>query len=72
MVVVGGHAVEEHDRASRDTGDGLREALIHARLEATRIERIEVGVERCVSLVRRVSHKFMSGKMVERGVIRGK
>ena len=49
MVVVRGDSIEEHDGATSDASDWLGEAFVHSLLQATGIERIEVGVERSIS-----------------------
>ena len=48
MVVRG--AFEEGDRASWDIRDRSGEAVFDAPFEPARVERVEIGVERCVAL----------------------
>ncbi len=48
MVVRG--TLEEGDRASWDIRDGSGEAVFDATFQPARVERVEIGVERCVAL----------------------
>jgi hypothetical protein len=48
LVLVGGFPVEQVDGPARYLGDGSGEAIIDTLLQAADIERIKVGIERCV------------------------
>lgn len=49
-IKVFGISVVDQNGSASDTSDRLGEAVVYALLEATRIKRIEVGIQRCVSL----------------------
>jgi hypothetical protein len=50
LVVVARGALEEGDRASWDIRDGSGEAVLDAPFQPASVERIEIGVERCIAL----------------------
>jgi hypothetical protein len=52
FVVILAVPVEEHDRPASDTGDGLAETVVDTSLEPAGIERVEVRVQRSVTLAR--------------------
>lgn len=50
LVVVGRVPVQEHDGTPWDASDGVGETVIDTKLETTRVERVEVRVERGITL----------------------
>jgi hypothetical protein len=50
LVVVVTLPVEDHDRSASDAGDRLVEAVVDTSLETASVERVEVRVERRVTL----------------------